>query len=124
MTQNINPLVKEMKTLLESNGKIPADVARKMLLSLSISNYETNIGIHNEIRKINGRVKKVEMVADEWEKNPSLLWLVKNKFTKVFAVVTAIWTGAVLTILFFIILYERGFLSDILTLLGLPPVVH
>ena len=116
MTDKLSALIETFKHQLENGNKIDPDAAREMLLAISIDT-------HTEVKHINGRLKKVEKVAEDVEESPSLLWLLKNKFSKVLAVVGVLWMGALLTMLFFFILHEAGILSNFLELLGLPSVM-
>ena len=109
MTEKLSALIESFKRQLESGDKIDPDAAREMLLAISIDT-------HNEVKHINGRLKKVEAVVDDVEKFPSLLWLLMHKTKS---------TVAVITIVFILLslLYVSGLRAPIMVWLGLPPLL-
>lgn len=107
-----NKIVKEVESLLKTE-KIDPEVARRLQLSISLEN-------HTELLKINGRLKKVEEVAEDWEKNPSLIWLLRFKTKKT---VTVIVGGLLIGFTAFEILWEYGLMPKILEWLTLPPLI-
>ena len=107
-----NKIVKEVESLLKTK-KIDPEVARRLQLSISLEN-------HTELLKINGRLKKVEKVADDWEKNPSLTWLLRFKTKKT---VTVIVSGLLIGFTAFELLWKYGLMPKILEWLNLPPLI-
>ena len=105
----LSALVKEYKEMLKNGDDIPVDLSRRMQLAISIDTHE-------EVIKINGRLKKVEEAAETWEDYPTLLWLLRHK-TKT--------TVAVITVIFVLLslLYVSGLRAPILLWLGLPPLI-
>jgi len=110
--KNENKIVKEVESLLKTE-KIDPEVARRLQLSISLEN-------HTELLKINGRLKKVEKVADDWEKNPSLIWLLRFRTKKT---VTVIVSGLLIGFIAFELLWEYGLMPKILEWLNLPPLI-
>jgi len=109
MPEQLSAMILEFKALLENGNILDPDATRRLLLALSIDT-------HNEVKHINGRLKKVEAVAEDVEEYPSLLWLLRHK-TKQMVVVILI----ILAILSLIYIPElRG---PILEWLGLPPLL-
>lgn len=107
-----NKIVKEVESLLKTD-KIDPEVARRLQLSISLEN-------HTELLKINGRLKKVETVAEDWEENPSLLWLLRFKTKKtVIVIVSTLLVG----FLVFELLWHYGLMPNILDWLNLPSVI-
>lgn len=109
MTENLSALIESFKRQLEDGNKIDPDAAREMLLAISIDT-------HNEVKHINGRLKKVEKVTEEFQLHPSLLWLLRFK-TK--STVTAI----IAVFILLSVLYISGIRAPILEWLGLPPLL-
>lgn len=109
MSEQLSAMILEFKALLDNGDKLDPDAARRLLLALSIDT-------HKEVKRINGRLKKVEAVAEDVEEYPSILWLLRHKTKKMVAVVLII-----LAILSLIYIPElRG---PILEWLGLPPLL-
>jgi hypothetical protein len=75
----IDAVITEVKGILKNGNDVPPEVARRLLLTISVANHECNRETVMEVRKINGRLKKVEKAADDWRKHPSLLWLLRFK---------------------------------------------
>lgn len=107
-----NKIIKEVESLLKTD-KIDPEASRRLQLSISLEN-------HTELLKINGRLKKVEKVAEESEKNPSLLWLLRFKTKKT---VTILVTVLVVGFVIFELLWHSGVMSVILEWLNLPPLI-
>ena len=111
-------VIKEIKDMLQKNNgeDIPANVAGRLLLTLSVANHECNRETVAEVKKLNGRLKKVEEVAEDWEKYPSLLWLLHKK-TKT--------TVAIIVFVFIILssFYVSGIRAVVMEWLGLPPLI-
>ncbi len=105
----LSALVKEYKEMLKNGEDIPLELSRRMQLAISIDT-------HDEVIKINGRLKKVEEAAEEWEQYPTLLWLLRHK-TKT----TVAWMVAIFVIL--TLFYVSGLREPIFTWLGLPPLI-
>jgi hypothetical protein len=105
----ISALIEEYKNLLNSGEEISPQAARRMQLALSI---DTN----REVKIINGRLKKVEAVAEEVKQNPSLLYLLRFNTKKTVAIITV-------TFVLLSMLYISGIRSFLFSLLGLPPLV-
>lgn len=110
MGENIdNKIIEEIEDIIKNEDDVDPDVARRLQLSISLEN-------HKQLLKINGRLKKAEAAVDVWEKNPSLLWLLRYK-TK--ATVTAI----IITFVILSVIYVSGTRAIIFEALGLPPLV-
>lgn len=107
-----NKIVTEVESLLKTD-KIDPEVARRLQLSISLEN-------HTELLKINGRLKKVEEVAEDWERNPSLVWLLRFKTKKTVTVIISTLLAAFLA---FELLWHYGLMPKILEWLHLPPVI-
>jgi hypothetical protein len=105
----LSALVQEYKEMLKNGEDIPIKLSRRIQLAISIDT-------HDEVKKINGRLKKVEKVAEEWSRFPSLTWLLyhKTKKTVTFIVVVFI----ILTVF-----YVSGLRAPIMEFLGLPPLL-
>jgi len=111
MSEN-NKIVKEVESLLKAD-EIDPEVARRLQLSISLEN-------HTELLKINGRLKKVEKVAEESEKNPSLLWLLRFKTKKtVIVLISTLLIGFIV----FQLAWHYGIMPNILEWLNLPPLI-
>ena len=105
----ISALVKEYKEMLKNSEDIPIEISRRIQLAISIDT-------HDEVKKINGRLKKVEAVADDVEEYPSLLWLLRHKTKQMVTIILII-----LAMLSLVYLPElRG---PIMEWLGLPPLI-
>jgi hypothetical protein len=104
-----NKIIEEVENLLTDGDNVNPDVARRLQLSISLEN-------HKELKKINGRLKKVEAAEETWEENPSLLWYLRFETKKTVA-----------TILFVFVLlsalYVSGIRAPILEFFGLPPLL-
>ena len=109
-------VIKEVRHLLDNGSEISAPVARKLLLTLSVANQECIRETNVEVKKVNGRLKKVEEAAKEWKRHPSLLWLLHNK-TKL--------TVSVIVVVFVLLsaFYVSGVRAVIMEWLGLPPLI-
>jgi hypothetical protein len=105
----LSALVQEYKEMLKNGEDIPIKLSRRIQLAISIDT-------HDEVKKINGRLKKVEKVAEEWSRFPSLTGLLyhKTKKTVTFIVVVFI----ILTVF-----YVSGLRAPIMEFLGLPPLL-
>lgn len=112
MSEQLSAMILEFKALLENGDQIDPDVSRRLLLALSIDT-------HTEVKKINGRLKKVEKATEELQKRPSLLMLFHQKpKTMIFLVLGGL-------LIFFIItqaLWHYGLIPSILEWLNLPPL--
>lgn len=109
MSEQLSAMILEFKALLENGDVLDPDAARRLLLALSMDTHE-------EVKLINGRLKKVEAVAEDVEEYPSLLWLLRHKTKQMVAVILII-----LAILSLIYIPElRG---PVLEWLGLPPLL-
>lgn len=102
-------IIEAIESVLKDGSKVDPETATRLQLGISLEN-------NKELLKINGRLKKVEEAAEEWEKNPSLLWLLRFKTKKT---VTAILVIFVLLSM----LYISGIRGPIFELLGLPPLI-
>lgn len=109
MSEELSALIEQFKDLIQNEDDISPDAARKVLLAISIDT-------HTEVKKINGRLKKVEKVTEDYLLYPSLTWLLRHK-TKT--------TVATITIVFVILslLYISGLRAPIMEWLGLPPLL-
>jgi len=105
----ISALVQEYKEMLKSGEDIPIKVSRRFQLAISIDT-------HDEVKKINGRLKKVEAVAEDVKEYPSLLWLLRHKTKQMVAVILIIL--AMLSLI-----YIPELRAPILEWLGLPPLI-
>ena len=112
----IDGVIAEVKGILKNGDNVPADIARRLLLTLSVANHECNRETVSEVRKINGRLKKVEKAVNDWQKHPSILWLLHYK-TKL--------TVSVIVVIFALLsaFYVSGIRSVIMEWLGLPPLI-
>jgi hypothetical protein len=112
----IDSVITEVKGILKNGDNVPAEVARRLLLTISVANHECNRETVSEVRKINGRLKKVEEAVDDWRKHPSLLWLLHHK-TKI--------TVSVIVVVFALLsaFYVSGIRAVIMEWLGLPPLI-
>ncbi len=102
-------IIEELKELLEKGDEISPKVARKLQLAISLDT-------HMEVKKINGRLKKVEAVTKTAEDYPSLLWLLRFKTKKTVATIVVVFV--VLSIL-----YVSGLRESIFAWLGLPSLI-
>jgi len=113
MSDELSALIEEFKFLLENGDKIPPEAARRVLLALSI---DTNL----EVKKINGRLKKVETAVEElkkdWKEHPSLLWLLRFKTKQTVGII-------ILVFGLLSVLYISGLRVPVLEWLGLPPLL-
>lgn len=107
-----NKIIKEVESLLKTD-KIDPDVSRRLQLSISLEN-------HTELLKINGRLKKVEKAAEEWERSPSLLWLLRFKTKKTAIILTS---GLLTGFIIFQFLWHYGLMPRLLEWLNLPPLI-
>ena len=109
----ISALVKEYKEMLKNGEDIPIEVSRRFQLAISIDT-------HDEVMKINGRLKKVEAATDEYGSQPSLLSLLHTnpKKTTVF-----IATILILTFLLLEVTWEYGLFPKLIEWFGLPPLI-
>ncbi len=105
----LSALVQEYKEMLKNGDEISVEVSRRIQLAISIDT-------HDEVKKINGRLKKVEKVAEEWTRYPSLTWLLYHKTKKTVAIIVIVF---ILLTLF----YVSGLRAPILEFLGLPPLL-
>jgi len=112
MPEQLSAVIIEMKALLKNGDSLDPEAARRLLLALSIDT-------HDEVKKINGRLKKVEAVTDDMEKRPSLLMLLH---TKPKTMVTAIVSFLLVWSVIFHYLWESQLISVIAEWLGLPPL--
>lgn len=112
----IDGVIAEVKDILKNGDDVPADIARRLLLTLSVANHECNRETVSEVRKINGRLKKVEEAVADWRKHPSILWLLHHK-TKT--------TVSVIVVVFVLLsaFYVSGIRTLIMEWLGLPPLI-
>ncbi len=106
MTEKLSALIEEFKTLLEDGEDISPKASHRMQLALSIDT-------HTEVKRINGRLKKVEASVTESEKHPSLLWLLRFKTKRTIAVIVTVF--ALLSLL-----YLAGPKEPVMGLFGLP----
>jgi len=104
-----NKIIEEVESLLTDGDAVNPDVARRLQLSISLEN-------HKELKKINGRLKKVEKAEEDWRKNPSLLWLLRFKTKQTLA--TVVFVFVILSAL-----YVSGIRAPILEFFGLPPLL-
>ena len=110
--KNENKIVKEVESLLKTK-KIDPEMARRLQLSISLENL-------TELLKINGRLKKVEKAAEDWEENPSLMWLLRFKTKKT---VTVIVSGLLIGFITFELLWDYGLMPKLIEWLNLPPLI-
>lgn len=106
-------LLKTIREILQNGDKVDPDVSRRLQLALSLEN-------HVELKKINGRLKKVETVTDELVEKPPLLYLLHTEPRKTVTVILSIL--AVLFLLF-ALAFHYGLLPKVIEWLGLPPIV-
>ena len=104
-----DPILEEIRIIIENGEEVPAKTARRLLLALS---WKT----HTELQHINGRLKKVEKAAEEWTRYPTLLWLLRHKTKNTVAVIIVVF---VLLSAF----YVSGIRAPIMEFLGLPPLI-
>lgn len=112
-SQDEGELLKTIREILQNGDKVDPDVSRRLQLALSLEN-------HVELKKINGRLKKVETVTDELMKKPPLLYLLHTKPRK--TIMTILGILAVLFLLF-ALAFHYGVLPKVIEWLGLPPIV-
>jgi hypothetical protein len=109
MTDDLSAMIQEFKALLENGDHLDPDTARRLQLALSIDT-------HTEVKRINGRLKKVEAVVDEVKMYPSLWWLLRHRTRNTIAL-----------IVFMFVLLSVFFVSEIrapiMDWLGLPPIL-
>lgn len=108
MTEKLSVLIETFKRQLENGSKIDPDAAREMLLAISIDT-------HNEVKQINGRLKKVEAVVEDVERFPSLWWLLRHKTKQTVGIMLIV---IALTVLIFV----PELRAPIMDWLGLPPL--
>lgn len=106
-------LLKTIREILQNGDKVDPDVSRRLQLALSLEN-------HVELKKINGRLKKVETVTDELVEKPPLLYLLHTEPRKT---VTAILSILAVLFLLFALAFHYGLLPKVIEWLGLPPIV-
>lgn len=104
----LDSIIKEVKKLIENKDALDPDVARRLQLAISIDT-------HTEVKKINGRLKKVEKAAKTWEDHPTLLWLLRYKTKTTVAVILGI-------LAVFGLLYASGLIPFLFECVGLPPL--
>jgi hypothetical protein len=109
MSEQLSAMILEFKALLENGNILDPDAARRLLLALSIDT-------HDEVKRINGRLKKVEAVAEDVEEYPSLLWLLRHKTKQMVAIILIIL--AILSLV-----YVPELRGPIMEWLGLPPLI-
>lgn len=102
-------IIEAIESVLNNGTKLDPEHAQRLQLGISLEN-------NKELLKINGRLKKVEEAAEDWEKNPSLLWLLRFRTKK---------TVSVILVVFVLLsmLYISGIREPIFELLGLPPLI-
>jgi hypothetical protein len=105
----LSTVIEELKALLENGDEVSPEVARRLQLALSLDT-------HIEVKKINGRLKKVEEAAKNSERYPSILYLLRHKTKTTVAVIVMIF---VILSLF----YVSGLRTPIMLWLGLPPLI-
>lgn len=102
-------IIEAIEEVLKDGNKIDPEAASRLQLGISLEN-------NKELLKINGRLKKVEEAAEDWEKNPSLLWLLRFRTKKTVTVIVTIF-------ILLSMLYISGIRGPILELIGLPPLI-
>lgn len=106
-------ILKRVREILENGNRVDPDTARKLQLAISVEN-------HVELKKINGRLKKVETVTDELIQKPPLLYLLHTEPRK--TVLSILGILAVLFLLF-ALAFHYGVLPKVIEWIGLPPIV-
>lgn len=109
MTDKLSALIESFKRQLEDGNKIDPDAAREMLLAITIDT-------HNEVKQINGRLKKVEKVVEDVKRFPSLWWLLRHKTKQTIGITLIV---IALTVLIFV----PELRAPIMEWLGLPPLL-
>ena len=102
-------IIEAIESVLNNGSKLDPEHAQRLQLGISLEN-------NKELLKINGRLKKVEEAAEDWEKNPSLLWLLRFRTKK---------TVSVILVVFVLLsmLYIAEIREPVFELLGLPPLI-
>jgi hypothetical protein len=113
---NMDVFIEQAKEMLEKGEDLSPQMARQLQLTISILNHETNKSIYDEVKKVNGRLKKVEEAVEESEKHPSLLWLLHNKTKTTISIIFVVF-------MFLSSIYISGIRDVIFTWLGLPPLI-
>jgi len=106
-------LIEELHESLENGEELSDKLFKKMSLIIALDT-------HNEVRAINGRLKKVEAVAAQSQKYPSLLNLLHFSPRKT---VVTIFGTLILTFLLLEVLWEYGLFPKFIEWFGLPPLV-
>jgi hypothetical protein len=102
-------IIEAIEEVLKDGNKLDPEAASRLQLGISLEN-------NKELLKINGRLKKVEEAADDWEENPSLLWLLRFETKKTVVAIILIFSALS-------ILYVSGIRAPLFELLGLPPLI-
>lgn len=109
MSSELSALIEQFKEIIQNGDEITPEASRKMLLAISLDT-------HTEVKKINGRLKKVEKVTEDFLLYPSLTWLLRHKTKATVATIVIVFT--VLTLF-----YVSGLRAPIMDWLGLPPLL-
>ena len=113
MTRKLSALIESFKHQLESGDRIDPDAAREMLLAISIDT-------HQEVKLINGRLKKVEGEVEDLKKAPSFLRYLHQNPKRT---ITILVSSVVVTFVLLSLLWDYKLLSILIEWLGLPPIL-
>jgi hypothetical protein len=116
----LSPLAEEVIEILKNGDEIPIPLATKLTLGLISENNVTLHNIKTEVLKINGRLKEAEKKIIEYDKNPTILWLLKNKTRETLATLWGIITFIIITAFLF---HYYGFDIKIFEWAGLRPLL-
>ena len=110
-TDLITEIIEELKSSLANGDQLKSMSQRRLSRWQLILMLDT----HQEVSKINGRLKKVEEAAADWKRYPSITWLLRHRTKGTIAVIATIFTLTTM-------LYVSGIRVPILEWLGLPPL--
>ncbi len=106
-------LIEELHESLENGEELSDKLFKKMSLIIALDT-------HNEVKAINGRLKKVEAAAAKSQRHPSLLSLLHSSPRKT---VVIIFGALILTFLSLEVLWEYGLFPKFIDWFGLPPLI-
>lgn len=112
MTRELSALIESFKHQLENGSKIDPDAAREMLLAISIDT-------HQEVKLINGRLKKVEGEVEDLQKHQSFLTYLHQNPKKTLGILVS---SVVATFVLLSLLWDYKLFPILIDWLGLPPI--
>lgn len=116
----LSPLAEEVIEILKNGDEIPISLAVKLTLGLISENNYIMHNINSEVSKINGRLRDAEKQLKDVEKNPSILWLFRNKTKETLLTLWGVLTFIVGAAYLF---HYYGFDVKIFEWMGLSPLL-